>query len=80
MSYEMEQLLMERRNNPGCPGSGGYVQFIPFKVDIPSPPTLSVTPRMLGMPMGMEQVFALCLLSFHQWNLWTLDPARLYTS
>lgn len=66
MSSETEQLLVEGRSNTGCPDSTGYVQFIPFNVDIPLPPTILVPPKMLGMAMGMEQALALCLMSVHQ--------------
>lgn len=41
-------------------------QFILFNVDIPLPPTIQVSPEMLGMAMGMEQALALCLMSVHQ--------------
>lgn len=66
MSSETEQLLVEGRSNTGCSDSVGYVQFIPFNVDIPLPPTILVPPKTLGMAMGMEQALALCLMSVHQ--------------
>lgn len=86
MSSKTEQFLMERRSKPGCPDS--YKPFIPFNVDVLLPPTIQVSPKMLGIAMGMEQVLALCLMSAHQQQIdrkekpaeiskpiWTSDPA-----
>lgn len=66
-------------------------QFIPFSVDIPLPPTIQVSPKMLGMVMGMEPALALCLTSVHQQQIdrkeksarrsanWTQDQAPTAT-